>query len=721
MFRRIFALVLAATFVLTAVGVAAADPVRDAATDLAGLFDDNAPYTVEGGEIVVTGDVFAGEIISCLKDRTGAVVCDAGGAVLASSDVASPGSTLTVGEQSATLVLAGDVNADAKIGARDVVAAMTAIVGGGMLGSAADVDRDGAVNAKDVIKLMKYLTGWDVSLAEPAPLAAAEDDALGIYFTSSMYRIAREDMTVHGDPTGVIFVAKNEIEDVHLILTATEARSDLTLDVGEIKNAAGDVLEREVRYGHYYDNILWNDLNSRDFYNYTGGYYADPYPELRSSFAVGANENQSFIVKVKTTAATASGWYSASVRVLDAAGNELKRTVFRVLVWDFAIDDHDLSRTTLDTYKHGLGVFFGSQADKKYYSPEYLDPLYKVWYDYILENKMNTAEIPYSLTDSRADEYLDDPRVTSFITQTGHDADCWDDPGTASTLRAKYEKLSQKQEWLDKALIYTVDEPWDERGINWVKKQWNSAKEALGDIPFKTIVPYYSSWVPSLGMDLTEALWDYCNVFCPDSRVFIESADRKTRIKNRDKYPDWGYYMEDAQLEKYGQYEPRYESLRERGDDMWWYICVTPEYPYPNFFVAYQGAWSRVVFWQQYRYHADGFLYWSLVSWDLGEHDSRKVNLKRTNGGDGMLIYPGHLWYGSDEPLPVPSIRFEVVRDGFEDYAYLRQLERYIGRDAALGFSNRITTDMNHFTQDWHDIDFVRNEMGWTLVDLNAG
>ena len=716
--KRTLSLLLAALFVFAAIGSAAADPGETPA-DIADLIDENAPYTVKGGEILVDGEVFAGEIVSCLKDKSGALVRAKDGAALASSDKATSGDTLEVGGKSAVIAICGDVNGDAKIGPRDVLAAMTAIVGGEAAGAAADVERDGALNAKDIIKLMKYLVGWDVSLFESAPVAGNEDGALGIYFTSSMFRIARGDMTVYGDPTGVIYTAKNEIEDVHMILTATEARSDLTLEVGEIKNASGDVLEREVRYGHYYDLVIWNNLNERDFYNYTDGYYADPYPTLESAFDMKAGESQSFIFKVKTAADTPAGWYSATVRVLDAAKNEIKKAVFRVYVWDFAIEDQDLSYTTMGMYSQSIAGYFGSQVDKKYFNGAVWAPYYKIWYDYVLENKMCASELPYNVMDSEADAYLDDPRVTSFISLTGKDADVWAKEGTASNLRSMYGKLSQKQEWLDKAYIYTVDEPWDERGINWIKTQWNEAKAALGDIPFQTIVPYYSTWVPSLKMDLTEALWDYCNCFCPDAYVFTKTADRKTRIKDRETYPTWAYYMADDQFEKYGLFEPRYEAMRERGDKMWWYICVTPEYPHANFFITYQGAWSRVVPWQQYRYHSDGFLYWCMIAWDMGEHDSRKINLKRVNGGDGMLLYPGTLW-NEEEPLPVPSIRFEVIRDGFEDYAYLRQIERHIGRDETLAYSNRITTDVLRFTQDWHDIDSVRNEMGWYLEELAA-
>ena len=729
MFKRIITTALAAAMLATAAPVAiVADngdgggaPIASPAPFAAAA---NAPYSAVDGEIAVPLGTNGNELLACFADRTGATVSAADGSEMAFTTDLASGATVSRGDDSVTAIVPGDVNGDAKINARDVIAAMKVSLGEseGVFASAADVEKDGSTNARDVVKLMKYIVGWNETLGFEREAAASDDDALTMYFASTMQRIAREDNHILGTPDGTIRMAKNEIEDAHMILISREQKTGLTLDVGAITNADGAVLDREVRYGHYYDSVIWRNLDyiPNDYSNYIEGYWADPYPELRGAFDIGAKENQSFIVKVKTTEETAAGWYSAPIRVLDSAGNELKKATLWVYVWDFAIDNTRLSRTTLDTYSQGVAGWFVGQADKKYADGAVWQPWYKKWYDYILENKMNTAELPYDVLSEEANEYLDDPRVTSFISQTGKDANCWDDAGTAPRLRAIYDKLSQKEEWLEKAYIYTVDEPWDQRGAAWIMKQWNSAKEALGDIPFQTIVPYYNNWQSGLEMDLTEQLWDYCNCFCPDAICFNITADRRTRKKDLQTYPAWGNYMDDKQFEKYGQFAPRYEAMRERGDKMWWYICVTPVYPAPNFFNTYQGAWVRIVLWQQYNVHADGFLYWSLVAWDMGEHDHRKINLKRTNGGDGMLIYPGNLWYGDDEPLPVPSIRFENVRDGFEDYAYMRMLEDHIGREATLEYCDRITPDTLHFTQDWRDIDAVRDEMGFELEALSA-
>ena len=76
--------------------------------------------------------------------------------------------------------------------------------------------------------------------------------------------------------------------------------------------------------------------------------------------------------------------------------------------------------------------------------------LYKIYYDYLLENRINAYYLPYDLLDPRVDEYLDNPRVTSFCI-TGYKTNY-----SADKLRAIHEKLSQKEEWFDKGYFYYV-------------------------------------------------------------------------------------------------------------------------------------------------------------------------------------------------------------------------------------------------------------------------
>ena len=77
------------------------------------------------------------------------------------------------------------------------------------------------------------------------------------------------------------------------------------------------------------------------------------------------------------------------------------------------------------------------------------------------------------------------------------------------------------------------------------------------------------------------------------------------------------------------------------------------------------------------------------------------------------------LWDREAGPEPVPTCRFEAVRDGIEDFQYLKQLERIIGedgRDEMLSrYVTRLATDVTHFSQDYRFMEQVRAELGFEL------
>ena len=683
--------------------------------------DSAAPYALEDGAIEIPLGTSGNELLACLADRSGITLTAAAGTELDAADDVASGSVISRGGESAIAVVPGDVNGDAQINVRDVIAAMRAVLGASVkCERAADVYRDKTVNARDVQKLMRSLVGWDETLGKTPVAAANEDAALTLYFDSILHRIRREDTQIHGGAIGIYYCAKNEVEDAQIILTSTEARSDLELFVGAPTNAAGDELAVGLRYGYYYAMAMFNDLKTQDFGNITYGNWVDPYPPYDGAFPVGANESKSFMAQITVPADAKSGWYRAPVVVKDPEGRELKRASIHLYVWDFALDEETACNTLFSTWSSGTAGYYRNKYDPKYSSGEIWAPIYKEqFYDYFLKYRISGYELPYDILDSRVDEYLDNPRVTAFVSKGGMgNADLTSD-SERSRVRRIYDKLETKAEWLEKAYVYTVDEPWQKEGADLVVEQWNNISSILGETPFKTIVPYGNTFISEEKKDQLDYLWDYCNCFCPSEGVFTPNADTKARNADPVAYPTWGEYMDKRQFQKYGNYQPRYEQLRERGDSMWWYVCVSPEYPYANFFNYYQGDWSRIVLWLQYIVHSDGLLYWATNSWTVSEHDGRLINLKRTNtGGDGLLIYDGMLW-GASGPSAVPTSRLEAIRDGIEDFQYMKQLERQIGREAVLEkFVTRLATDVTHFSQDYRFMEKVRNEMGFMLEGL---
>lgn len=125
-------------------------------------------------------------------------------------------------------------------------------------------------------------------------------------------------------------------------------------------------------------------------------------------------------------------------------------------------------------------------------------------------------------------------------------------------------------------------------------------------------------------------------------------------------------------------FDAEYLGERQRlGEEIWAYVCISAQRPYLNIWgIDYPGTDPRVLFWQFHRYGITGFLYWAITYW---EKDPWKEPMTYPGGNaDGSLLYPG-------KDGPVDSLRWELTRDGIEDYDYLELARRAATRLRAAG------------------------------------
>ena len=631
------------------------------------------------------------ELLNNFCDKDKLTVTSADGTALKLDDPAGSGALVSCGDSSVKVLVHGDVNRDAKINMKDIsgMIRLLASYDVDIVNEAMDVNYDGNRNMKDVSAMIRYLAGWDVDITNhaiyDAKTAENEDSTVTMYFDHIMNRISETSTEPNGYYSYTVRTAKNEIEDVQILLTSEEEKTGLTLRVGDIVNQNGDVLPAEVRYGYYY---------SFDVMDTDGDRFVDPYITLNGPFDLPAGLSRSFLIKVKTPIDAEAGLYKTDVELLDSEGKVIKTAEVRVYVWDFVLDDE----TACDT------AFCMNRPD------------YKTYYDYMLENRISAYYLPYDVLDSRADEYMSNPRVTSFCVAGG----AYSYDGNDDKLIAIYEKLRTNPAWLEKGYLYPVDEPYTIEQFEEAERFYNRMCEILPEKDFQIVIPLASNgYDVRENIDFTERLEPYINIWCPQSyafRPYMPYSEYK-EVADSYRYVPYNFYMwtTSANFKQYGQWRDRYEAFRERGDKMWWYICCAPEVPYANFFQCYQGAIDRMVLWQQYMFDIDGLLYWCVDYYAI--NDSNNISLKKTNGGDGLLIYEGEL-FGSTGPAP--SIRFESVRDGIEDFQYLSQLETLVDRETAMKYVNRLTTTILDHTDEYTDIVNVRDELGFMIEELSA-
>jgi hypothetical protein len=131
---------------------------------------------------------------------------------------------------------------------------------------------------------------------------------------------------------------------------------------------------------------------------------------------------------------------------------------------------------------------------------------------------------------------------------------------------------------------------------------------------------------------------------------------------------------------------------RSPGEDLWSYVCLAPQGHYPNRFLDYPSIRNRIIFWLSWSLGLKGFLHWGYNSWKSWQGvpvdipvspwlDATGASIYCADrnplpSGDTHVVYPGKTSICS-------SLRWEVIRKGFEDYEYLYLLEQAVASGGA--------------------------------------
>lgn len=579
-----------------------------------------------------------------------------------------------------------------------------------------------ASTVPDAYKALHALSGADQAkaqyLIDNAPdlvpevsndpiVAEHEDSSITMWFDHSYYNTPAEEITSNGKNTYQIKLAKNETEGCHLLIASDKDKSDLTLKVSSFKNADGKKLEKEICYGWYFDDV-------------DGKTVADPIPVLEHEFDLTANKSQMFIIKVKSTADTPAGQYSATVKLKDSEGNVIKQANVYAYVWDFTLPVAANCKTLTDLNEWAVIV----GANREGTTQDGLeDDLYAKYYSYLLDNKVNCYTLPYAkrgqFWDDRVEQYMDDPRCTAFtLFWKIHPNAMVNGKYLDDYLQVAYNRVSKKQEWLDKAYFYPDkgDEPLSAAALNNIKT-WNAQfTQYFGE--HKLIIPIHYNTTVSTNVDYFKYLENDVTVWCPKTYFFNTAADKAAYSKLYNNY--YNKTMEN----KYGVFADRMAKEQEDGDEVWWYVTRFPHNPEITFSINDESVKHRILFWQSKLYNIDGVLYYMCNEWEDSKNWTKKYE-HAVNGtvvdtyGNGVLIYPGGALqeyidkYGSDGyPGPIGSLRLESIRDGVEDYDYFTLLDEKYGDGTSDLMIKQITTALGEYSTDTEAFAKVREAVG---------
>lgn len=172
-------------------------------------------------------------------------------------------------------------------------------------------------------------------------------------------------------------------------------------------------------------------------------------------------------------------------------------------------------------------------------------------------------------------------------------------------------------------------------------------------------------------------------------------------------------------------------SEQAKGAEMTWYISCDQEYPQPNYFIDASALDLVMVPWITARYKMNGILYWAVNFWNQTVNPWVNANtfisgFKCSNGyilnGEGSVLYPGNYVYTyTGQPNvdgPVSSLRFELLREGIEDYDYLWMLDSLGDKTFAEEQIKNLVIDVSAFSRNLKDLYSTRKKMAKRIEEL---
>lgn len=668
--------------------------------------DAEAPALAEGSTLILDDEsgyvtripigTTKGELVSEFTAGT-AVTVEKDGAALADGEVISSGCKAIVGDKTYVCAVTGDVNGDGKIALADVSAILMHLANwtAEIHVPAIDVNLDGKVNLADGAHLLKYIAKWDVYVGtfevkynENRIEAEDEDASLSLSVLDNMQKIDRRDTAIGNSATLLMNLSRNEIESCQIMLASKGGHKDLRISYTPFGNGVGDTVETVMTMHHYVSTESVENPSHKV-------HYPDALIPL-TQFDIRENCSQGFLLKIKPDKDAKPGLYMSKVTVRDNTGKVIKVAQVYANVWDLTLPDSSSCATAFGLSSYGVYT-----THQQYDGDD--GELIVNYYEYLLENRISAYHLPYTFDDPRFEDYMNDPRVTSFCVdgcQQGPNGELTDEQ-----LAELYEKYGSNENWNKKAYYYYVDEPNSPEAITKLRYASDRLKRLVPNARHVTPVvtnPWYDD------KDQVEVVAHLTNLLCPISCFF---TDYETSIDYKFINGARARSLGKESIDKYGLGEDRFAAYKAAGDELWWYVCVIPQHPFANFFTNYQGEASRVLFWQQYMYDIDGCLYWATNNWPGNEWRSSDNGFY---SGDGLLIYSGHRYgiYG-----PIGCLRMEYIRDGIEDFEYLTMAEELYGREEVAKVLSKVTTGIIDYTRDSKVIEAAKIELAEMIMD----
>jgi len=519
---------------------------------------------------------------------------------------------------------------------------------------------------------------------------------LGLWWCEGTYKISRNrPLPEKVCSTISISAAKNEYEPFQLVLRPEKDLETVTVQISNLERKEGGKISKE---NITIDLVGYVDVQIPTDEMGIPGPWPDPLPHYKGAFSVRADRNQPIWFTVYVPPDAIAGDYTG-VATLNA-DREIARVPVNLHVWNFTLPEETHLRS---------GFGFNPENVRRYHnlkSSRELREVCRLYYQNFAAHRV----CPYTPMRMPRVKFLRDTETKKVIDLnvdfTDFDTDCeyflnelgfnafrlliegmgWGTfherhPGVFAGYRqgtveyealwGKYLKIIQdhleEKGWLKRAYIYWFDEP--------EPKDYPFVIEGMKNI---------NKFAPKLARMLTEEpqpeLYGNVDLWCP----VLHNYDSK-----------------------------RAHERQKAGDEVWWYICCSPHAPYIGLFIDHPAIDLRIWSWMSWQYNVQGLLIWETTWWTSPAAFPKKPQnpwldpmsyqagyglqegqVGYWGNGDGRFFYPPNQDPVNDKTKylegPVNSIRWEMLREGIEDYEYFWLLHDKIEKLKASGAEKKI-------------------------------
>ena len=395
-------------------------------------------------------------------------------------------------------------------------------------------------------------------------------------------------------------------------------------------------------------------------------------------FDISPDSNQPLWVDVLTPRDTPPGAYTGTITI-SAEGIRPHTVPIQLTVWDFALPETPSMRTHFgDANLNPLASALSQMTSWRGLDEERQRELQTAYAEVMVAHricspipqflmpKINTdGSIDPQSTDAALQQWIERFHITGFpIGFLDIDNRGWpgnpvdaDRERNARYLRSMYSYL-RAHHWDRMAYIYVADEPNTRQAYNDVRARSKFVREVAPGLKVlctKGPQVRYPLWGSLVGsVDIWVPLWS----------AFEEAAVKK-RLSAGEEI--WGYTA----------------LCQGRQDTPFWEL----DFPLLNY---------RIPMWVSWRLGITGLLYWSTTNWaSTPDVWTNPVTYGNQYNMEGSLLYPG---VDAGVQGFVTSIRLNEIREGLEDYEYLKILAHRRNRAVAEDMVKKIA-------RSWHDWD----------------